>query len=253
MLTLPADLDNSNKVLQLARTTIKKGNASPGIMDALASLECGHARLMTKAEALYSSLNVHDQFPELKNISLDFVQILLMARDLKINICKRAVGTFFEWDKLNHAVGGKDRTSLGTKLHQQTWKAIVKCQPALMAAIRKYNHYCEQLSQLHDPSCAIALPSPLPTTVTNFQNDPTLMQDIWITPSVGEVPQWLKDTDMQDGIHALIKTERCVEEQHRLGLEADNMCCWFGYELPAIHIALQQSESKFSHHRNSLN
>ena len=99
MLTLQADLDNSNKVLQLARATIEKGNASPGIMDAL----------MTKAEALYSSLNMHDQFPELKNISLDFVQILLMAQDLKMNIRKKAVGTFFEWDKLNRAVGGKDK------------------------------------------------------------------------------------------------------------------------------------------------
>ena len=115
MLTLQADLDNSNKVLQLARATIEKGNASPGIMDVLASLERSHARLMTKAEALYSSLNMHDQFPELKNISLDFVQILLMARDLKINIRKRAVGTFFEWDKLDRAVGGKDKP-LGASL-----------------------------------------------------------------------------------------------------------------------------------------
>ena len=115
VLMLQADLDNSNRVLQLARVTIEKGNASPVIMDALESLECGHMRLMTKAEALYLSLNMHDQFPELKNISLVFVQILLMAQDLKINICKRAVGTFFEWDKLNHAVGGKDKP-LGVSL-----------------------------------------------------------------------------------------------------------------------------------------
>ena len=70
---------------------------------------------------------------------------------------------------------------------------------------------------------------------------------------MGEVPRWLEDTDMRDGICALIKTERCVEEQHRLGLEVDNMCRWFGYELAAIHVALRQSESKFSHHCNSLN
>jgi len=84
--------------------TSEKGNVSPGIMEALLSLKRSHARLMTKAEALYSSLNVHDQFPEHKNISLNFVQILLMARDLKINIRKRAVSTFFEWDKLDRAV-----------------------------------------------------------------------------------------------------------------------------------------------------
>ena len=109
MLALQADLDSSNKLLQLARTTIERGNTTPGILDVLASFERSHAKLMTKAEALYSSLNVHDQFPELSNVSLDFVRTLLMARDLKINIHKRAIGSFFEWDKLNCAVGSKDK------------------------------------------------------------------------------------------------------------------------------------------------
>ena len=40
--------------------------------------------------------------------------------------------------------------------------------------------------------------------------------------------------------------------QHCLGLEADNMCRWYGYELAAIHVTLQQSESEFSHHQKSL-
>ena len=83
VLMLQADLDSSDKVLQLARVTIEKGNTSPGVLDALVNLERGHARLMTKAEALYSSLNVPDRFPELANIGLEFVQILFMARDLK--------------------------------------------------------------------------------------------------------------------------------------------------------------------------
>ena len=109
VLMLQADLDSSNKVLQLAWATIEKGNASPGVLDALVNLERGHARLMTKAEALYSSLNVPDRFPELANVGLKFVQILFMARDLKINIRRRAIGSFFEWDKLDRAVSGKDK------------------------------------------------------------------------------------------------------------------------------------------------
>jgi len=109
VLLLQANLDSSNKVLQLAWATIEKGNASPGVLDALANLERGHVKLVTKSEALYSSLNVHDQFPKLADVGLEFVQILLMARDLKINIHRRAVGSFFEWDKLDRAVGGKDK------------------------------------------------------------------------------------------------------------------------------------------------
>jgi hypothetical protein len=40
-------------------------------------------------------------------MSLEFVRTLLIARDLKINIRKRAIASFFEWDKLDRAVGGK--------------------------------------------------------------------------------------------------------------------------------------------------
>ncbi|KAI6026008.1 hypothetical protein EDC04DRAFT_2930447 [Pisolithus marmoratus] len=201
VLSLQAELDTTTKVIQVARATIEWGNVSPGILDALASMERSHARLITKVEALYSSLNVHEQFPELTNVSLDFVCMLLMARDLKINIRKRAIGSFFEWDKLDWAVGSKDKP-LGTKLHQQMRKAIAKRQPALMAAIHKYNAYCEQLSQLYDCSWAIPLPSSLPTKLT---------------------PCWLEDADVRDGIRALLKRERCLEEQRCLGLEADNI------------------------------
>lgn len=141
---------------------------------------------------------------------------------------------------------------LGTKLHQQTQKAIVKCQPALMAAIRKYNSYCEQLSHLHHPSWVIPLPAPLPTMLVDLRDDLTLMQDVWIAPSIGEVPRWLEDADVRDGIRALLKRECCLEEQHRLGLEADNMCRWFGNELMVIQVALWQSECTFVHYPNDF-
>jgi len=95
--------------LDAHRATIEKGNTTPSILDTLGSLERSHAKLMTNAEALYSSLNVHDRFPELTNVSLNFMQTLLMAQDLKINIRKQAIGSFFEWDKLDCVVGRKDK------------------------------------------------------------------------------------------------------------------------------------------------
>jgi len=61
---------------------------------------------MAKVENLYGSLNVSERFPELRGVDLDFVRTLLLARDLKINIRKRAIGSF-EWERLDQAVGGK--------------------------------------------------------------------------------------------------------------------------------------------------
>jgi hypothetical protein len=106
VLTLQADLDASDKALQATRVMVEKDLATDHTLDALGSLERSHNRLMNKVEVLYASLNVHDKFPELQGIDLDFVRTLLMARDLKINIRKRAIGSFFEWDKLDRAVGG---------------------------------------------------------------------------------------------------------------------------------------------------
>ncbi|OAX32299.1 hypothetical protein K503DRAFT_805338 [Rhizopogon vinicolor AM-OR11-026] len=209
----------------ITRTMFGKETTSDDTLEALESLERGHSCLMDKVETLYMSLNLHDRFPELKEVDLNFVCILLMAHDLKINICKQAIASFFEWDKLDHAVGGAQQ-ALGTKLHQQMHKAIAKHQPALMTAIRKFNSYCEQLESSYDPSCGIPLPSALPTKLTELRGDPTLMEDVWIAPSVGDVPRWLEDSDI------------------RLGIEADNLCCFFGEELATMELAICLPESE---------
>ncbi|KAF8452432.1 hypothetical protein L210DRAFT_3383491, partial [Boletus edulis BED1] len=241
VLVLQAELDASNRALQTTRTAISKDNQASLALDALDSMERTHNRLLEKVQALYSSLNVEEQFPELRGVNLDFVRILLMARDLKINIRKRAIGSFFEWDKLDRAVRGKDK-ALGTKLHQQTRKAIAKRQPALMSAIRKFNQYCEQLERLYEPQCGIPLPTPLPTKLAELRSDQSLLHDVWITPAEGNIPRWLEDQEVRDGIRALLKRDRCREEQVRLGMEADNMCRWFGNELATVEVAVRLPE-----------
>jgi hypothetical protein len=70
------------------------------------------------------------------------------------------------------------------------------------------------------------------------------MEDVWVTPSVGEVPQWLDDTSIRDGIRGLLKRDRCREEQVWLGIEADNLCRFFGNELAALELALRSPKSE---------
>lgn len=64
-------------------------------------------KLLAGVDSLYASLNIHEEFPELEGIDVEFLRILLLARDLKMNIRKRAIGSFLEWEKLDQAVGGK--------------------------------------------------------------------------------------------------------------------------------------------------
>jgi len=106
VLTLQAEVDMVEKGIQTAKTTIVKSECSQESLLLIQGLERTHERLQEKIEKLYASLNVHDSFPELRGINLEFVRTLLMARDLKMNIRKRAISSFFEWEKLDRAVGG---------------------------------------------------------------------------------------------------------------------------------------------------
>jgi hypothetical protein len=116
MFALQGDLDASHKALQATSEVITKGNVSQCTLNAIESLERSHQCLMDKVDVLYASLNVHDKFPELEGINIKFVRTLLLAHHLKINIRKRAIGSFFEWDKLDRAIGGTQQ-ALGRWLH----------------------------------------------------------------------------------------------------------------------------------------
>lgn len=106
VLTLQADLSATERAIQVAREAVEKVPSMTDALDVLTGLERTHTQLMSKVDTLYASLNVQDIFPELEGIPFEFVRVLLLARDLKINIRKRAIGSFFEWDKLDQAVGG---------------------------------------------------------------------------------------------------------------------------------------------------
>ena len=107
VLTLQGDIDTIEKTLQNTRRTVSQGEAPQDSIATISQMEQTQQWLQEESERLYASLNVHDSYPELQGMSLEFVRTLLLARDLKINIRKRAIASFFEWDKLDGAMGGK--------------------------------------------------------------------------------------------------------------------------------------------------
>lgn len=114
VLKLQDQIDAIEKSILDAKQSITSGgNASADSLVHVRKLESTRATLSSQAEALYASLNIHRSFPELQGLPLDFVRTLLIMRDLKINICDRAIESFYEWETLDRAVAGK-REPLGT-------------------------------------------------------------------------------------------------------------------------------------------
>ncbi|KZP33320.1 hypothetical protein FIBSPDRAFT_882069 [Athelia psychrophila] len=227
--TLQDNVAAVERVIDNTRTALSqgKGGAAHGTKTSLQELRDHHQQLLAGVEKLYASLNVHEDFPELAGVDSDFVRILLLARDSKINIRKRAVGSFLEWERLDQAVGGKNQ-ALGTKAHQRTRQAITRRKPALMRAIHTFNKYCGQLADLHDLSS-------------------NLMEDIWISRREEEMPRWLADSNMRNGIRAVLKKDGCLRERCRLGREADSLCRWLGHKLSAVELAIRNPTHHLLH------
>ena len=74
-----------------------------------------------------------------------------------------------------------------------------------MNTICKFNTYCGELKVLYDPSWLIPLPCPLSTKLAELHADQSLMEDVWIKPADDQVPLWLEDQNICQGICSLLK------------------------------------------------
>ena len=108
VLTLQTELDAIKGYFRHVQKAISEDTGNSEAFRFLETLRQAHEQTVNKVEELYVSLNLTDEFPDIQGLPLAFIRILLLARDLKINIRKRAIGSFFEWEKLDGASGGRD-------------------------------------------------------------------------------------------------------------------------------------------------
>ncbi|KAJ7580800.1 hypothetical protein C8J56DRAFT_794621, partial [Mycena floridula] len=243
VLMLQTDIQGVDKAIESATKAIRAAGATDESLVALVQLESIQTKLKDQVEKLYSSLSITEEFPELEGIPIAVLRTLILSRDLKKSIRNKAIGSFWEWDRLDQSIGGRQQT-IGTKLHQQTCTAISKRKPALMTAIRKYNDYCalirRQIRQhCHEDSPKIPLPEPLPSDLESLKESTDLMQDVLMTCSLDTLPAWAEHAEVRQGIQATLKLDRCREERHRLVTEADNLLRSFQRDLTAIEVALR--------------
>jgi hypothetical protein len=107
LIAIQGDLDRVETTIKDATTSLGKG---PEVTSTLKDLTAVYDQLSSKLDSLYISLNISDSFPTLRDLPFVVVHKLLIARDLKINIRKRAIASFFENERLEQAVGGRNET-----------------------------------------------------------------------------------------------------------------------------------------------
>ncbi|KAK1224491.1 hypothetical protein PQX77_012604 [Marasmius sp. AFHP31] len=251
VLQLQDQIDNLEEEITGVKSTVKKLPFPPAdALFILRNLEGLHQKLKAEAEELYSTLNIGEQYPDLKNIPLEFLHNLLLARDLKLTIRKKAIGSFFEWDRLDQAVGGAGE-ALGTRAHQLIRNSISRRAAAFENQIRKFNQHVTYLEKHHRPSYHIPVPHKLPTQLAALRDldSSHLLEDVCVT-QMDAPPKWLVDEDARKGTRSLVLLDRCAEERARLEVEATNLCLWFRCELQAL--MLMTKDKKYSKYRTLL-
>ncbi|KZP10136.1 hypothetical protein FIBSPDRAFT_758777, partial [Athelia psychrophila] len=135
----------------------------------------------------------------------------------------------------------------GTKQYQYMRRAIAKRRPLLDKLIRKHNDCSEKLQLLHQQDSNIPLPRRLPATLMGLRNSMELLEDVVSSAFPGGIiPRWLADENVRSGIRAILKLDRCKEEQLRVAMEAGNLRYWFGRELCALELAINNPKSQYS-------
>ncbi|EEB86708.1 hypothetical protein MPER_16236, partial [Moniliophthora perniciosa FA553] len=87
VLQLQTEIDTIQESIEATAKAVKSSDLkSKETLRIIKSLGGTHEKLKAKAERLYDSLKIPDQFPELKTIAFEFLHLLLLARDLKIDI-----------------------------------------------------------------------------------------------------------------------------------------------------------------------
>ena len=106
--TIQSDLDAVDAALSKVRMGLKdSGTSGQSAQAVLEQFILMHEQLKNEMETLYNTLNVPNTILDLHDVDIKFVHTLFLARDLKMVIRKKAIGSFLEWDRLDQAVGGR--------------------------------------------------------------------------------------------------------------------------------------------------
>lgn len=129
--TIVQSIQDTRQILSTGQTKSLENGDGTAVSDGYLNLmDTMQASLLQNVDHLFSSLSIGDGFPDLCGFPLPFVQTLILARDLKRNIQMRAVAAFFECDRLDQAVGGKEE-ALGMFY-------LISCENIITLVLNRY-------------------------------------------------------------------------------------------------------------------
>ena len=193
-----------------------------------------------------SKLHVDGRLNLEKLLGNEFLRSRMNALALKQRIRDRLRQRKFELENLERAYR---KTSNHLKLEKHAKAQIKRKEPGIQTLARKYNKLCAELTQMivakKAPRGAVAPSEIQQDGLFKLDVDDDIWQDIGLTDEVDnlqDIPDWLGNEDVRNGIKALLERDRCIEEERRLVQERLSMQQWMQEEWLVVNAALECAE-----------
>lgn len=193
-----------------------------------------------------SKLSVDGRLNLKKLVNDDFLRLRMNALALKQRIRDRLRNRKFELENLERAYR---KTVNHLKLDKHVGSQIKRKEPGIQTLARKYNKLCEDLKKMillkKAPLGAIAPLSIESDGLFKLDVDDDIWQDIGLTDEQDnnrDIPRWLGDENVRQGIKALLELDRCNEEDRRLSYERLAMQEWMLEEWQVLEQAIIWSQ-----------
>ncbi|KAF9507822.1 hypothetical protein BS47DRAFT_1303550 [Hydnum rufescens UP504] len=201
--------------------------------DTISRLEDNIAR---KTKAL--RLEDHVSADRLANLKKDkWINLQLNIRVLCDQLITKLRARKFELANLEraHASQAMDQK---TKSHVE--KAVKQCAPGIEATVHKYNAKWKEMLKERGKNGVRRDAYVPPELVMGGLFNLDIDQDIWENADMvdfegGEIPLWLANKEVRDGIRVAQEVKSCQEELRRCDVEYSNLRAWFVEEYEAVH------------------
>lgn len=131
------------------------------------------------------------------------------------------------------------------KLHTHTKKEMRRREPGIIALASRYNKLCiemETIIKRNEAPKGAVIPLQIERQgIFKLDVDDDIWQDVGLEEEdeyQGNVPDWLGNESVREGIKCLLQLDRCREEKERLIMEMKRMPEWMLEEWECIQEAI---------------
>ena len=252
ILVLTRTVSNYKKELANLNQMLTSGDYEDGLSaeDIGSQIDDLEKRIKTNTQSIISKktkLSVDGRLNLNRLMGNEFLRKRMNALALKQRIRDRLRNRKFEIEALERAYRSTINNTNQAKLQKQSDQSVKRKEPGIQTLAKNYNKLCAEMKDLikkkaNIPKGAIA---PVPIQLDRlFQLD--VDEDIWLDigltdDDLTEVPAWLGNDQVREGIKALLQYDRCIEEERRLKAEKLSLQQWFKEEWLIVITALNEA------------